>query len=323
MGTLHNKSTGSSLARFNDLALREGDLIKVTYVNDVMPYVSKLECSHNRENKNPLVPIIENCPVCGSKLVVSDSGKTLICPNFECEGRSIQRMANMFQKMNIKGFAEAAVRALNIKHIHELEGLDKDQLISKLGEADGRAFYKVMQSFLKEKWPDYIIMGSLGFTNIARKKWQAILEYYTISELYGLCLNQSGNKLYTILLEHVPPAAAQVIVDEFVFFREDIQYILDNFNIVNTKNDIRNPLSDVHIRFSGCRNLNLTQLLSSQGVDIDDCAVTKKTDLVLVPYQGFNSTKTAKAERYGIPMVALADFEKNPKMYIDQIVSTK
>ena len=44
MGTIHTKSTGSSLNRFNNLGLKYGDIINVTYVNDVMPYVSTIDC---------------------------------------------------------------------------------------------------------------------------------------------------------------------------------------------------------------------------------------------------------------------------------------
>jgi DNA ligase (NAD+) len=117
-GTLHDKSTGSSLARFNELALKEGDYITVKYVNDVMPYVSRLECEHNRNNPNPVIEIIDHCPACRSKLIVSDSGKSLICPNMECPGRSKQRMVNMLQKMNIKGFADASINLINISHLY-------------------------------------------------------------------------------------------------------------------------------------------------------------------------------------------------------------
>ena len=99
IGTIHTKSTGSSLKRFNELDLKYGDYINVTYVNDVMPYVSRVECQHNRDNPEPVCQIITQCPICGSNLVVSDSGKSLLCPNINCQGRGLQRMVNMFAKI--------------------------------------------------------------------------------------------------------------------------------------------------------------------------------------------------------------------------------
>ena len=43
-GTIHNLASGHSYERFKALALKYGDLIDVTYVNDVMPYVSNHRC---------------------------------------------------------------------------------------------------------------------------------------------------------------------------------------------------------------------------------------------------------------------------------------
>jgi NAD-dependent DNA ligase len=311
------------LARFNDLALKEGDLIKVTYVNDVMPYVSRLECSHNRDNPNEPVKIITKCPICGSDLVISDSGKSLICPNFECEGRSTQRITNMLQKLNIKGFADATVKALHIRHLHELKGLTLDYLVSTLGEADGLAFNNVIQSLLNDQWQDYVVMGSLGFSNIARKKWQAILSKHTLFELYMICMDYSGgDRLYRVLSADMQPGVARVIADEFLFFQEDIEFILNDMHIIDSKGNSQG--SNVIIRFSGCRNLSLCQLLSSQGIDIDgDSGVTKNTDILLVPYKGFTSGKVSKAEKYGTSIMTESEFNQNYDAIIKDIIARK
>ena len=325
MGTLHNKSTGASLARFNELALKEGDLIKVTYNNDVMPYVSKLECSHNRNNKNPVIQIIDHCPICGSTLVVSDSGKSLMCPNIECSGRTLQRMVNMFQKMNIKGFSDAAISTLQLSHLYQLKDLKEEWLMDMLGDVTGSSFYMVVQSIMNDSWDDYVVMGALGFSNIAKKKWQSILSVYKISELYELCTEYSGNQLYTILSRHIPFACSRVITDEFPFFKKDIEFIIECMKISNTKDQIKKNITvDVHIRYSGCRNLQLTQLLSSQGIDIDnDGAVTRKTDLLLIPYNGFSSKKVERAEKYGIRMMVMSEFEIDPATTISEILEAK
>src|SRR5574344_118629 len=43
-GAIHDKSTGSSLARFKELNLKPGDVLSITYNHDVIPYVNKLDC---------------------------------------------------------------------------------------------------------------------------------------------------------------------------------------------------------------------------------------------------------------------------------------
>jgi NAD-dependent DNA ligase len=317
-GTIHPKSTGSSYARFRELALKEGDYISVKYTNDVMPYVSRLECEHNRLNPNPVVEFIDHCPVCGSKLVLSDSGKTMSCPNMDCPGRARKRMTNMLQKLNIKGFAEASIDKLGVSHLYELESLTEEMLIGRLGDDDGRAFYQVLYSLRNDAWYDYMIMGALGFSSIARKKWQSILQQITLKDLYTLYLSCSdSNMFYTNLIStvnNIGDITGRTICDEFRFFEKDIDFILRNIHIIDSFNS--GSEDAIQIRFSGCRNLQLAQQLSTKGIDIDDSGITKKTSILLVPYRGFVSTKTVKAEKYGTKIVPMQDFINNMKSYI-------
>ena len=51
----------------------------------------------------------ELCPVCGTLLEISNSGKNLVCTNWECKGRKVSRVANMLAKMNLKGFGEQII----------------------------------------------------------------------------------------------------------------------------------------------------------------------------------------------------------------------
>ena len=308
MGTLHNKSTGSSLARFQQLQLKEGDFINVKYVNDVMPYVSRIECSHNRDNPNPVVKIIDHCPVCGTPLVVSDSGKTLNCPNIDCAGRSKQRMVNMLQKLNIKGFADASINALNISHLYEVENMTEEYLINTLGDADGRNFYGVIQSLFNDTWNDYDIMGAIGFTGIARKKWKNILSIVSIRELYDMYKSDpiGFESQFPVKYSSIGEVTSLVIAREFKFFERDIDFILRRIKLIESKNN--NQEQGIQIRFTGCRNKQLCQLLSTFGIDIDEGSITKKTDILLVPYEGFSSKKTEKAMSYGTKIVPIQIF---------------
>ena len=133
IGTIHTKSSGSSYERFKSMGLKYGDYINVKYVNDVMPYVSTVDCDSNRNNPNPVYPFIEHCPICGTKLVISESGKSAICPNMECLGRSVTRMTNMFAKLNIKGFGDSTFNTLShIDHFYKLFEYDEAYYISTL-----------------------------------------------------------------------------------------------------------------------------------------------------------------------------------------------
>ena len=295
LGTLHNKSSGSSYNRFNSLALKRGDYINVTYVNDVMPYVSKLDCEHNRENTNPVEQFIEFCPVCGSKLVITDSGKTAICPSMECPGRSIQRMVNMFNKLNIKGFAEASFGSMGVTHLYELYQYDESWFVEKLGVADGQRMANELHKLRISPIRDSLIMGSLGFTLLASKKWELVLSKITLYDLYQRYISCTSDSQFSAMIYELThqEVISYTIAREFPFFEKDILEILSWKNLINSFGC--ESYSKLQIRFTGCRNPQLSQLLCNNGYDADDNgSVTKKTDILIIPYEGFSSTKTSK-----------------------------
>ena len=327
LGTIHTKSTGSSYNRFQELNLKYGDFINVKYVNDVMPYVSKVECEHNDTNPNPPVEFIKTCPICGSELVLSDSGKTIKCTNLNCLGRSIQRMVNMFQKMNLKGFSDAAFTTLRKTHLYELFEFTEDQLINLLGDADGRGFFATLNMLRTEPIKDYIVIGALGFTGIAHKKWQSILQGTTIGDLENLYLSCARDTLlFEVALNKQFPAIGEVtthtIATEWGVFEDDIIFILQNMKIINS---LGSGDAKMQIRFTGFRNLQLSQQLNTAGYDADDNgSLTKKTDILLIPYEGFTSTKVTKAmANPRTKIIPVNEFVANMKKYIGEDLQDK
>ena len=316
-GTLHNKSSGSSYSRFTNLALKRGDFINVTYVNDVMPYVSKLDCEHNRENTNPLEKFPEFCPVCGSKLMITDSGKSAICPSMECPGRSIQRMVNMFDKLNIKGFADATFSSLGVYHLYELFQYDRSWFVEKLGVADGQGITDALNNLRTVPIQDSRIMGALGFTSLASKKWEIVLSKITLKDLYQKYIScTSDSQLSTFIYELThQEAIAYTIAREFPFFEKDILEILSWGNLINTFGNEKQY--KLQIRFTGCRSSQLSELLCNNGYDADDNGtVTKKTDILIVPYSGFSSNKTSKV-REDCKIIPIDQFVNN----LDEILN--
>lgn len=324
LGAIHTKSTGSSLDRFKDLNLKYGDIISVKYVNDVMPYVSRVDCKQNRDNPNPPLQFITHCPICGSELVPSDSGKTMMCPNIECPARSIQRMSNMMKKLNLKGFADATFKSMpEVDHLSTMVQIyynNPNLFIERLGDADGHSILEAISSLINNPWNDYMIIGSIGFSGIAHKKWQSILSKITIKDLYNLYLTSSTlNDFMMKLIQYVPnigPITAQTIVSEFDFFKDDIQFIssmhlIDSFGVSND--------DKIQIRFTGIRNLQLSELLINKGYDADpNGAVTKRTNILIIPYDGFKSTKTSKVSDKCI-IVSIDKFTANMDSILSQV----
>lgn len=325
IGTIHTKSSGHSYERFNDLQLKYGDFISVTYVNDVMPYVNKLECDHNRSNSAPLFPFPNTCPICGTPLVISDSGKSAMCPNMECPARSVSRMVNMFSKLNIKGFAEATFQTIpDIDHFYKLFNYNEDFYRSTLGEVDGSNMSKVLTTLSTTPTPDYVLIGALGFTDIAKKKWESILRSITLQDLYNLYQTYGKNKeifkqvLYQNI-ESLGDKTGETIVNEFEYFENDIKKIL-SLPIINSYGT---NSKKVEIRFTGCRNLQLSELLSNLGYDADQTSgATKNTDILLIPYTGFSSAKVNKVSDK-CRVIPIEDFINNMDNILKEVLKDK
>lgn len=338
MGAIHTKSTGSSYERFSNLNLFIGDEIYVTYVNDVMPYVSSVDSEYNRANHMRRPNIDEmfptHCPCCGSKLIMSSKGKTVYCPNMECSERKKQRLSNMLAKLDIKDFSDAAVDMIGNKSLYEMMNMSVDDL-SVLGPTDSMKFYNQLQNLKVNRLPDYRVIGSLGFTNVAAKKWKLIFQHFTLLELFHLYMTtkntddhivtHDGNEYDSLQdaianIKGVGPITAQTIVNELPYFERDINYIIQNGMYTQTEIGDRKP--KYKIRFSGFRDATLEATLNRfPFIDCDqDSGVTKDTTILLVMNTADPPTsKVSKAIKYGVPVVSVTEFLENSSKFIPEM----
>lgn len=322
LGSIHTKSTGSSYGRFKELDLRIGDIINVTYVNDVMPYVTRCEVdanipNHTRE-KLPEEEFVDRCPSCGSKLILSNSGLSKLCPNLDCGNRVVQRMANMLAKLGIKDFSDAAVKTLGISHFLDLITMT-DQQLQILGPTNAVNLKRAINNLFENKLPDYRIIGALGFSGIAAKKWKTIFEKYSLKDVLSMWYN--GSLVATLAnIKGVGPTTAEIINSELDYFEKDVKYIVDTEMYIPSK--IGDASNTFQIRFTGFRDRELEAVLNRmENVDCDgDASVTKKTSILLVPYDGYNQgNKCTKAIKYGIPIVSIKEFLEDPDKFMQAV----
>lgn len=309
-GTIHDKSTGHSYERFKHLALREGDIIDVEYVNDVMPYVTKPDNSHNASNPNILYPFITECISCGNTLKESNSGKTIICDNIECPERNLKRIVATMQKLNLKDFSEASLKAIGKYSLAELMQLERRDVLF-LGDKTSDKFMERINELKTKEIYDFKVVGSLGFTGIAIEKWKTILNHYTISDM----LNFHANNILKesiVRIKGIGPITAQTIADEFNFFINDLLVIAGMNNIITS----RGMKSGKSIRFTGFRDQSLVNILVDMGHDASDkSSVTKTTDILLIPYPNFTSSKTNKVGENTL-IVPVSEFISDMDKYL-------
>ena len=310
-GGIHTKSSGHSYKRFNELGLRKGDLIDVTYTNDVMPYVTKPDIEPNRENSNPIEEFPTTCPCCGTPLIFTD--KSAICPNIECKERNNARMENMLDKLQLKDFAGERLQSIGKYSLTELMDLTVDD-VKFLGEINSQKFVSRMNELKTKSIYDYQIIGALGFTGIAQEKWKLILSNFSLQ--YLLDNYNKDNFVSTLVaIKGIGPSTAETIKNEMWFFIKDLTRIIEMKNVIPSYGN-KNNNSKV-IRFTGFRDKALVERLNSMGIDAGEGAVTKKTNILLVPCEGFTSTKTIKAEKDNIMIVPVDEFITNMDKYLN------
>jgi NAD-dependent DNA ligase len=317
LGTVHSKSSVSSYERFQNLSLKEGDIIEVEYINDVMPYVTKPDLDHNLDNHNPVIPFVENCPSCGMEIILSDSGKTASCLNPMCPERVIQRMANMMDKLGLKDFAEESMRKINVTSLTQLMNLTREELIPILGDINSYKLIERMNLLKTQPIYDFTIVGALGFTGIAQETWKKIFNVYTLKEVMNLRFTTSDKadefRNAILGIKGIGQNTEETIYYEMMStnFFEDLNTILNMPNVISSKG-----LTQKKIRCTGFRDGELMEYLRSLGYDADDNkSVTKDTYILLIPQEGHSSSKTKSAGPNTL-ILPVAEFRENMAKYI-------
>lgn len=280
-GAIHDKTTAHSYKRFLELNLKPGDLVNLQLKNDVIVYLTKSE--NQLENPNPPEEFPVYCPSCNTPLIYTQG--TAICPNFHCPERCIARVSNMLKKLNIKDFSTETIRALEIYNLHDLLSVTPAKAVETLGDVNGMKFIERMTQFKMTKYPDYRLIGALGFSNIAMETWRLILSKVTIEDIY----NQDDNFIDTLInIKGIGIATVETIKVERRYLKQDLY---DMIHILQYEVSINNNQDRPKIVMTGFRDSNLQQLAESKGYMCVDSSVTNDTKVLVVPYRGFQSSK--------------------------------
>ena len=316
LGTIHTKSSCHSYGRFMELNLAVGDVVDVAYVNDVMPYISRPYETYKGEFESGNTPVQfpSVCPCCGTNLVFTED--SAICPNFYCRERQVGRLTNMLDKLGIKGFSESAVRKLGLTSFSHLFNMTSEHVAEVLGPGNANNFMQALHKYINTPIQDYRVIGALGFTNLAAESWRKILKCIPIEVFIYRDNDFIRQKLEEI--HGIGKKTISTIMVELGYFRQDIDYINHMPNILFTYNS-----KDISVRWTGCRDSELEEKLISLGINSNSSAgVSKATDILVVPFIGYTSSKTSKVGPNTF-IVPLDEFKRNYQYVIDQVRASK
>ena len=120
--------------------IRIGDVVVIQKAGDVIPEVVKVDLDR-RTSILPKFKMIDNCPVCGTKLVRKEEEANHYCPNPLCDARNIEKLIHFVSRkaMNIDGLGDRITEDYynfgylkDIPSIYELYKY-KDELMSLEG----------------------------------------------------------------------------------------------------------------------------------------------------------------------------------------------
>ena len=265
IGTIHDKQTIHSYARFKELNLAIGDQIDIDYVNDVITYVTKPDTEFNRNNPNHPERFIDICPYCGMPIKLTGTGKSAKCVNIKCHERCIMRMVDMLDRFGFKDFSEETVRILDLTSVADLIAILNSNKADVLGPLQSKQFKGYIIDLLNNPIEDYKLMSGLSFEGMAEEKWKLILKQYTITELIELFKN--GTLISELVnIPKIGMKIAMSVNSGIVNYFGDLKYLMSNCTVLDSKFFEELP----KIAITGFRDPEFVDLLNRNGFDCSD-----------------------------------------------------
>ena len=301
--TLHNED----YIKEKDIMIN--DTIVLHKAGDVIPEVVRVEKSRRTGNEIPF-KMIDNCPICGTKLIKKEKEANYFCPNEYCDARNIEGLIHFSSRptMNIEGFGENIVEDFYnmgyLKRVPDYYKLyKKKQELKELEGFGEKSINNLLDNIEKSKSNSLeFLLFALGIRYIGKKTAKILASnYQNIDNL----MNASYEELVQI------KDIGDVIADSvYKFFKEEsnIKIINElkelglNMNYLGTlKKD--DKFSDKTFVLTGTLSKltrdEATTEIENRGGKVTS-SVTKKTDVVIV---GENpGSKYTKAQELNIPI---------------------
>lgn len=310
-GNTINKASLGSYKRFKELELCKGDVVKVIY--DIVPYIEydDNDPSCSRSGNKP-IKAPDNCPECNEPLELEDDDNgelnILRCTNKNCPCRIRGKILNFCQKMDIGNISYSTISDLynegllrSIQDLYKLwdytiamktiDGFDDKRIDSILSE---------IENHMEVDLPT--VIGAIGIEGFSLKKFRVIFDYIS---LYELIKYSKENNIYVFMsIPGIKEKSAQKLIDGVLENLELIEFIKTNFIIKKSKKS-KNNFTVCFTKVREDDEPGLKEFIENNGGVIDNDSFTKKTDILVIPYEGVISSKVDKAVKYNIPIVTI------------------
>jgi DNA ligase (NAD+) len=215
-GTTVRNATLHNMDEIGRLGVKIGDYVQVERGGDVIPKVAKVidDKDHPRGTQEILSP--EKCPVCGTKVVRTESEVDYRCVNANCPAKLLGTILHFASRgvMNIDGMGEALVTQLTerglVKNVADIYKLTKADLLSLQRFADKSAQNILDEIENSKKLPLERVIYGLGIRMVGERTAQFLAEHFGSMEALA---NAAVEELQNV--NEVGPKIAESIAEFF------------------------------------------------------------------------------------------------------------
>ena len=300
--TLHNEDNIVSKD------IRVGGIVEIYKAGDVIPAVGN-PLVERRTGNEIKFKMIEECPICGSKIIRKDGEADYFCPNEECAARNVETLIHFASKdaMNIEGLGDNIIEDLynygyikDISDIYKLDNYKKElEQLEGYGERSVQNLFNSVENSKKNSL-ERLLFG-LGIKQVGSKTAKVLAKRYQNMDN----IRNAGYDDLTSIPD-IGPIIAENIVNYFKS-ENNIKVLLKlvdygvNMEYINTMVNVDDNFMDKTFVLTGTLN-NITRDEASRIIENmggkTTSSVTKKTSVVIV---GDNpGSKYTKALNLGI-----------------------
>ena len=287
-GSVISKATLHNEDYCLDKDVRIGDVISIRKAGDVIPEVVEVK-KERRTGKEIPFKMIENCPMCASKLVKEDAN--YFCKNDLCPARKMEALIHFASRnaMNIDGLGERIIEDFYnmgfIKSISDIYLLSnhKEDLIELEGFGE-KSVNNLLISIENSKNNSLEkVLFALGIRHVGKKTAKILAKRYkNIDNIINANIDEltNVNDIGEIIAKSV-----RLYFDDSINLKliEDLKNMGLNFEYKNDSSD--DTLSGMTFVLTGTlekyKREELTKVLEDKGAKVTN-SVTKKTTGVIV-----------------------------------------
>lgn len=308
--TLHNE----------DYVLKKGlmilDTVSIRKAGDVIPEVVEAK-TERRTGKEISFKMINNCPICETRLIKKEGEVDYYCPNPNCPARHIESFIHFVSRpaMNIDGLGDRLMEDLyNFKFISTIPDIyrlsSKKDDLTKLEGYGEKSVTNLLNAIENSKSNSLeLLIFGLGIKNVGKEKAKILAKTYK-------SMDNLSKATYDELVEipDIGPIISKNIVDYFsdennLKIIEELKELGLNMEYIGEELNIKEDFQDKSFVLTG----TLTKLARDEAKNLIENAggktvgsVSKKTYAVIV---GDNpGSKYDKAKELNIPIWTEEEF---------------